>query len=116
MTELGAESGLEERLLTLEGRQPAAGQAPIPITREALRAAYRRAVADSGLSDVLVSDIARGLPCAPLEGVKGLLLTECREGRAVRSLGDWSLSGEETRGRRHPHPLLDARGGRSTNC
>jgi Plasmid replication region DNA-binding N-term len=93
---------LEKRLDALEARkrEPApttAARGGRPITRLVLEAAYRRAVQAAGFSDVLVSELARELPAVPLEALKARLLRESREGRAVPSLGDWSLSSAEAR-------------------
>jgi hypothetical protein len=64
--------------------------------RSGLQEAYRRAVRASGFSDVLVEEVQRHLD-TPIEALKALLVQECRAGRAVPSLGDWSLSSESAR-------------------
>jgi hypothetical protein len=56
-----------------------------------------RAKKTAGFSDVLISELAAELPGVPLDTLKDRLVQECRAGRAVPSLGDWSLSSPEAR-------------------
>jgi hypothetical protein len=64
--------------------------------KDTLLEAYRRAVQASGFSDVLVEEVQQHLD-TPIEALKALLVQECRAGRAVPSVGDWSLSSERAR-------------------
>jgi hypothetical protein len=68
----------------------------IPLDRERVLAVYREAMKDTGFSNVLIEDLRRRLN-VPLEKLWALLLDECRAGRAVPSLGDWSLVPEAAR-------------------
>ncbi len=82
---------------SLAGLVPASVRPVGPgIDRDRLREAYRQAVRASGFSDVLVEEVQRRLDSS-LEDLKALLIAECRAGRAVPSLGDWSLSSEAAR-------------------
>jgi hypothetical protein len=67
-----------------------------PLDRKRLRESYRKAVCGAGFSNVLIAEIQAHLD-TPLHALKALLLEECRAGRAVPSLGDWSLSSEMAR-------------------
>jgi hypothetical protein len=58
--------------------------------------AYRRVKERLGYSNVEVYELKKELG-APMDQVKAFLLEENRRGNAVLSLGDWSLSSEETR-------------------
>jgi hypothetical protein len=66
------------------------------LDRKQLWESYRKAVGEAGFSNVLIEEIRAQLD-APLHALKALLLEECRAGRAVPSLGDWSLSSEMAR-------------------
>jgi len=58
--------------------------------------AYRRVKDRLGYSNVEIYELQKELG-APMDQVKTFLLEENRRGNAVLSLGDWSLSSEETR-------------------
>jgi len=66
------------------------------IDRQGVLAAYQRLKQRLGYSNVEISELRREAGC-PLELLKIFLLEESRQGRAVLSLGDWSVSSEETR-------------------
>lgn len=65
--------------------------------RGTILAAYRRLAQRLGYSNVEIAALRREAGC-PMEPLKLFLLEESRRGRAVLSLGDWSVSSEETRG------------------
>jgi hypothetical protein len=72
---------------------------PIPTQvpgRSEFLNAYRRAKERLGYSNVEIYELKKELG-APMDQVKTFLLEENRRGNAVLSLGDWSLSSEETR-------------------
>jgi len=79
--------GLRERL----------GLAYDAADRGTILAAYRRLAQRLGYSNVEIAALRREAGC-PMEPLKLFLLEESRRGRAVLSLGDWSVSSEETRG------------------
>ncbi len=93
------------------GEEAAAGAETAPaIDPEAVAAAYGRVRVRSGFSNVEISSLARELD-VPLEGLKAFLLEQSRQGRAVLSMGDWSLASEEVRAgavmlRGKPHLLV----------
>jgi hypothetical protein len=58
--------------------------------------AYKRAKERLGYSNVEIYELKKELG-APMDQVKTFLLEENRRGNAALSLGDWSLSSEETR-------------------
>jgi hypothetical protein len=58
--------------------------------------AYRRVKDRLGYSNVEICELQKELG-APMDQVKTFLLEENQRGNAVLSLGDWSLSSEETR-------------------
>jgi len=66
------------------------------IDRARLDAAYRRTVSRTFLPDVLIADLQQALN-APLDELHQLLRSESAAGRAVVSLGDWSLASAEAR-------------------
>jgi hypothetical protein len=66
------------------------------LDRAQLWAAYKEAVHHAGFSNVLIEEVHQYMN-RPLDDLKALLLQECRAGRAVPSLGDWSLSSEAAR-------------------
>ncbi len=66
------------------------------LSREQVFAAYLKVKARTGFSNVEIYELQRELG-VDMEAVKTFLLEESRQGRAVLSLGDWSLSSEETR-------------------
>lgn len=80
---------------------PAAAQPPAPSAGEppdeaAIRRAYRDTVSEFGYPDVLIHEIFARLG-GGLEPFKAALMEACRAGRAVASIGDWSLSSPEER-------------------
>ncbi|MDZ7754474.1 MAG: hypothetical protein U5S82_23205 [Gammaproteobacteria bacterium] len=83
---------------------PRAADKPDPA---AIHRAYREAVNAFGYPDVLIHEVYLRLG-GELEALKGALLEACRSGRAVASMGDWSLSSPEERAAAlyidgHPH-------------
>jgi hypothetical protein len=70
----------------------AAGQ----LDRGAVLAAYQRLKNRLGTGNVEISELRREAACG-MAGLKEFLIEESRRGRAVLSLGDWSVSSEETR-------------------
>jgi hypothetical protein len=58
--------------------------------------AYRETVAEFAYPDVLIHEVFLRLG-GDLEALKAHLLQACRQGRAVASVGDWSLSSPEER-------------------
>lgn len=66
------------------------------VDRAQLHAAYKKAAYHAGFSNVLIEEVHQYMN-RPLDDLKALLLEECRAGRAVPSLGDWSLSSETAR-------------------
>jgi len=66
------------------------------LSREQVLAAYRKVKACVGFSNVEICEILKELG-VKMTMLKAFLLEESRQGRAVLSLGDWSLSSEETR-------------------
>jgi hypothetical protein len=111
-------------LVTLEKRQPDAAaesrpqvsSSPTghPIDRPLVLAAYQRLRSRLGYSNVEISALQRELHI-PMDEFKRFLLEESQRGRAVLSLGDWSVSSDEIRagaielfGRPHLLVRLDA--------
>jgi len=76
---------------SIRGLAGEAAGAAAPLAREAVLAAYRQAVRQAGFADVLIADLLRLLPAGG-DGLLRFLREECRAGRAVPSLGDWSLT------------------------
>lgn len=74
-------------------RLPAAGP---PIDPQLVLAAYRRLRSRLGYRNVEISELQRELGL-PMEALKRHLLEASREGHAVLSLGDWSVSSEAIR-------------------
>lgn len=73
----------------------------------AIKRAYRETVNEFGYPDVLIHEVFLRLG-GELEPFKEALMEACRTGRAVPSVGDWSLSSPEERGAAlyingHPH-------------
>lgn len=66
------------------------------IDSQGVVAAYQRLKQRLGYSNVEISELRREAGC-PLDLLKNFLLEESRQGRVVLSLGDWSVSSEETR-------------------
>lgn len=66
------------------------------VDRGAVLAAYQRLKNRLGYGNVEISELRREAGCA-MAGLKDFLIGESRRGRAVLSLGDWSVSNEETR-------------------
>jgi hypothetical protein len=64
--------------------------------RQEVLDAYRRLKERLGYSNVEIYELQKELG-APMHQLKAFLLEESRRGTAVLSLGDWSLSSEETR-------------------
>ena len=75
---------------------PSPGPAATALDRQAVAAAYRRLRQRLGFSNVEIAELRREAGCA-MEALKEFLLEESREGRAVLSLGDASVSSEESR-------------------
>lgn len=75
---------------------PAAAALPAALERQAVAAAYRRLRQRLGFSNVEIAELRREAGCA-MEALKEFLLEESRAGRAVLSLGDASVSSEESR-------------------
>ena len=74
-------------------------ETPIPRQfpgRSEVLNAYKRAKERLGYSNVEIYELQKELG-APMDQVKAFLLEENRRGKAVLSLGDWSLSSDETR-------------------
>ena len=69
---------------------------PAALGKPEVLSAYRRVKERLGYSNVEIFELQQELG-APMEQVKTFLLEENRKGNAVLSLGDWSLSSEETR-------------------
>jgi hypothetical protein len=74
--------------------QPA--EAPPELNRKLVLEAYQKVSQRAGFSNVEIYQLQQELG-APMDALKAFLLEESRHGRAVLSLGDWSLSSEETR-------------------
>lgn len=70
-------------------------QPQVPGRSEFLTA-YKRVKERLGYSNVEIYELKKELG-APMDQVKAFVLEENRRGNAVLSLGDWSLSSEETR-------------------
>jgi hypothetical protein len=66
------------------------------LDRGEILAAYQRLARRLGYSNVEISGLKREAGCS-MDSLKGFLLEESRQGRAVLSLGDWSVSSDETR-------------------
>jgi hypothetical protein len=66
------------------------------LDRETVLAAYRKVRQRTGFSSVEIYNLQQELG-APMDALKAFLLEESRQGGAVLSMGDWSLSSEETR-------------------
>ena len=95
---------------TVEAPRPAGPSVDRPL----VQAAYRRLTSRLGYSNVEISELQRELGI-PMEDLKRFLLEESRQGHAVLSLGDWSVSSEAIRagaidlfGRPHLLVRLDA--------
>jgi hypothetical protein len=75
-----------------------AGPPPVSarLDRREILAAYQRLARRLGYSNVEISGLRREAGCS-MDSLKGFLVEESRQGRAVLSLGDWSVSSEETR-------------------
>lgn len=71
---------------------PAAG----PVDPRRVQAAYHRLRSRLGYRNVEISELQRELGI-PMDALKRHLLEESREGRAVLSLGDWSVSSDAIR-------------------
>ena len=84
----------DQALSVMERKEPTP---PRPaLGRPEVLDAYRRVKERLGYSNVEIHELIKELG-APMEQVKAFLLEESRRGNAVLSLGDWSLSSEETR-------------------
>ncbi|MDR4507617.1 MAG: hypothetical protein MRJ65_05165 [Candidatus Brocadiaceae bacterium] len=68
----------------------------VEIDRDKVVASYEKIRRQKGFSNIEIYELQQDL-AVPMEKLKSLLLEESRTGRAVFSLGDWSLSSEETR-------------------
>lgn len=66
------------------------------LDRGEILAAYRRLARRLGYSNVEISALRREAGCS-MDGLRHFLIEESRQGRAVLSLGDWSVSSEEIR-------------------
>ena len=84
---------LEEAFWTERRETPIPRQVP---GRSEVLNAYKRAKERLGYSNVEIYELQKELG-APMDQVKAFLLEENRRGNAVLSLGDWSLSSDETR-------------------
>jgi hypothetical protein len=85
---------LDEEAPRIETREtPMAGQVP---GRPEVLDAYRRVKERLGYSNVEISELQKEAG-VPMDRMKAFLIEENRRGNAVLSLGDWSLSSEETR-------------------
>jgi len=71
-------------------------QASPELRRDRVLEAYHQVCQRIGFSNVEIYDLQQALGI-PMKQMKEFLLEESRQGRAVLSLGDWSLSSEETR-------------------
>lgn len=83
-----------EALSPTEKKEPSLFR--VGLERPAVLRAYRRVRGRLGYSNVEIYELQKELG-APMDQVKTFLLEENRKGNAVLSLGDWSLSSEETR-------------------
>ena len=91
---------LVESLLS-EGEAPRLERPGTPIPpkvpgRHEVLDAYRRVKERLGYSSVEIYELQKELG-APMDQLKAFLLEESRRGAAILSLGDWSLSSQETR-------------------
>lgn len=68
----------------------------VGIDRNNVLASYEKIKSQKGFSNIEIYELQQDL-AVPMEGLKAFLQEESRAGRAVFSLGDWSLSSEETR-------------------
>jgi hypothetical protein len=76
--------------------QPSPSPAGRPMERRLALAAYQRLRSRLGYSNVEISALRRELE-VPMDELGRFLLEESRLGRAVLSLGDWSVSSDEIR-------------------
>ena len=91
-------SGTAPGIPSEEPAKPATDAPPVPaaLDRGELLAAYQRLVRRLGYTNVEISALRREAGCS-MDLLKQFLLEASRQGRAVLSLGDWSVSSEETR-------------------
>jgi hypothetical protein len=89
-----------ERLLpgdaAAEPARPTIPSAAGPVDPRLVQAAYQRLRSRLGYRNVEISELQRELGI-PMDALKRHLLEESREGRAVLSLGDWSVSSDAIR-------------------
>lgn len=81
---------------TDEPVRPALSSAAGPVDSRLVQAAYQRLRSRLGYRNVEISELQRELGI-PMDALKRHLLEESREGRAVLSLGDWSVSSDTIR-------------------
>jgi len=67
------------------------------ISKQSVLMAYRSVVDEKGYADVLVCEVLSRLPDAAPKLLSSLLTQACKEGWAVASGGDWSLSSDAER-------------------
>jgi hypothetical protein len=79
-----------------EPPQPALSPAAGPVDPVLVRAAYKRLRSRLGYRNVEISELQREVGI-PMDALKRFLLEESRQGQAVLSLGDWSVSSDEIR-------------------
>jgi hypothetical protein len=94
-TELVKARLLDEEAPPIETRETPQIPRQGPGRQEVLDA-YRRVKERLGYSNVEIYELQKELG-APMDHMKAFLLEENRQGNAVLSLGDWSLSSEDTR-------------------
>ncbi|MBF0537470.1 MAG: hypothetical protein HQL03_04355 [Nitrospirae bacterium] len=68
----------------------------VPLAREQVLAAYEKVKERCGFSDVEIADLRDELSVTQGQ-LEAFLLQESRQGKAVLSQGDWSLSDDKTR-------------------
>lgn len=79
-----------------EPARTALSSAAEPVDPRLVQAAYQRLRSRLGYRNVEISELQRELGL-PMEALKRHLLEESREGHAVLSLGDWSVSSDAIR-------------------
>jgi hypothetical protein len=76
--------------------RPSPSPAAVLVDPRLVQAAYQRLRSRLGYRNVEISELQRELGI-PMDALKRHLLEESREGRAVLSLGDWSVSSDAIR-------------------
>jgi len=79
-----------------ESARPSLAPAAGPVDHRLVQAAYQRLRSRLGYRNVEISELQRELGI-PMDALKLHLLEESRDGRAVLSLGDWSVSSDAIR-------------------